>query len=79
MSEQDRNTMVRGMVERLADRLKQDADDVEGWQRLLRAYVVLNERDKAQAAAGEARRAFASDPGKLRQIEDTIKSLGLQS
>jgi len=78
MSEQDRNTMVRGMVERLADRLKQDADDVEGWQRLLRAYVVLNERDKAQAAAGEARRAFASDPGKLRQIEDTIKSLGLQ-
>jgi len=79
MSEQDRNTMIRGMVERLADRLKQDADDVEGWQRLLRAYVVLNERDKAQAAAGEARRAFASDPGKLRQIEDTIKSLGLQS
>lgn len=79
MSEQDRNTMVRSMVERLADRLKQNADDVEGWQRLLRAYVVLNERDKAQAAAGEARRAFTSDPGKLRQIEDTIKSLGLQS
>jgi cytochrome c-type biogenesis protein CcmH len=79
MNEQDRNTMVRSMVERLADRLKQNADDVEGWQRLLRAYVVLNERDKAQAAAGEARRAFASDPGKLRQIEDIIKSLGLQS
>jgi cytochrome c-type biogenesis protein CcmH len=79
MNEQDRNAMVRGMVERLADRLKQNADDVEGWQRLLRAYVVLSERDKAQAAAGEARRTFASDPGKLRQIEDTIKSLGLQS
>lgn len=79
MTEQDRTTMIRGMVERLADRLKQNADDVEGWQRLMRAYVVLNERDKAQAAAGEARRAFASDPGKLRQIEDTIKSLGLQS
>jgi cytochrome c-type biogenesis protein CcmH len=71
--------MIRGMVERLADRLKQNADDVEGWQRLLRAYVVLNERDKARAAVGEARRTFASDPGKLRQIEDTIKSLGLQS
>jgi cytochrome c-type biogenesis protein CcmH len=79
MREQDRTTMVRGMVERLADRLKQNADDVEGWQRLLRAYVVLNERDKAQAAAGEALRAFASDPGKRRQIEDTIKTLGLQS
>ena len=79
MSEQDRNTMVRGMVARLADRLKQNGDDIEGWQRLLRAYVVLNERDKAQAAAGDARKAFASDPDKLRQIEDTIKSLGLAS
>ena len=79
MSEQDRNTMVRGMVGRLADRLKQNGDDIEGWQRLLRAYVVLNERDKAQAAAGDARKAFASDPAKLRQIEDTIKSLGLES
>lgn len=79
MSEQDRNTMVRGMVARLADRLKQNGDDIEGWQRLLRAYVVLNERDKAQAAAGDARKAFASDPDKLRQIEDTIKSLGLES
>jgi cytochrome c-type biogenesis protein CcmH len=79
MSEQDRSTMIRGMVARLADRLKQNGSDIEGWQRLLRAYMVLNERDKANAAAGDARRALASDPAKLRQIEDTIKSLGLQS
>ena len=79
MNEQDRGAMIRGMVARLADRLKQNGDDIAGWQRLLRAYMVLNERDKAQAAAGEARRALASDPDKLRQIEDTIKSLGLES
>ncbi len=79
MSEQDRATMIRGMVDRLAERLKEKGDDIDGWQRLLRAYVVLNERDKAQAAAGDARRALASDPDKLRQIENTIKSLGLQS
>jgi cytochrome c-type biogenesis protein CcmH len=79
MSEQDRGAMIRGMVARLADRLKQNGDDIAGWQRLLRAYMVLNERDKAQAAAGDARRALASDPEKLRQIEDTIKSLGLES
>jgi hypothetical protein len=41
--------------------------------------VVLNEHDKAQAAAGDARRALSSDPDKLRQIEDTIKTLGLKS
>jgi len=79
MNEQDRNAMIRGMVARLADRLKENGNDIEGWQRLLRAYVVLNERDKAQAAAGDARRALASDPDKLRQIEDTIKQLGLES
>ena len=78
MSEQDRTTMIRGMVGRLADKLKQDGGDVDGWQRLLRAYVVLGDRDKATAAAGDAKRALASDPDKLRQIEDLIRQMGLE-
>jgi cytochrome c-type biogenesis protein CcmH len=78
MSEQDRTAMIRGMVDRLAGKLKQDGNDVEGWQRLLRAYLVLGDHDKAVAAAGDARRALASNPDKLRQIEDMIKSLGLE-
>jgi cytochrome c-type biogenesis protein CcmH len=72
------NDMVRSMVTRLADRLKQNGNDIEGWQRLVRAYMVLGERDKAQAAADDAKRALASDADKLRQIDDMIKSLGLQ-
>ena len=72
------NQMIVGMVARLADRLKQNGNDLDGWQRLLRAYMVLGERDKAQAAAAEARRALASDPDKLRQIDDMVKSLGLE-
>ncbi len=79
MSQQDRSAMIRGMVARLASRLRQNSNDIEGWQRLLRAYMVLDERDKAHTAAGDARRAFASDPDKLRRIEGTIKSLGLES
>ena len=78
MSEQDRGDMIRGMVARLADKLKEDGSDLDGWQRLLRAYMVLGERDKAQAAAGDAKKALASDPDKLRQIGDTIKSMGLE-
>lgn len=77
MSEQDRGDMIRGMVARLADRLKEDGSDLEGWQRLLRAYMVLGDRDRATAAAGEAKKALAGDPDKLRQIDDTIKSMGL--
>ncbi len=78
MSEQDRGAMIRGMVAQLAARLKQNGDDVEGWQRLLRAYMVLGERDKAHAAAADARRALAGESDKLRRIEDMIKSLGLE-
>lgn len=78
MSEQDRGDMIRGMVGRLADRLKENGNDLDGWQRLLRAYMVLGERDKAAAAAGDAKKALASDPDKLRQIGDLIKSMGLE-
>jgi cytochrome c-type biogenesis protein CcmH len=70
--------MIRGMVARLADKLKQDGSDVEGWQRLLRAYIVLGERDKAKAAATDARRALTDDSDKLRSLNAVIKSLGLE-
>jgi cytochrome c-type biogenesis protein CcmH len=79
MSEGDRNRMIRGMVAQLAGKLKENGADVAGWQRLLRAYVVLGDRDKAQSAALDAKRALASDPAKLREIEGVIKTLGLES
>jgi cytochrome c-type biogenesis protein CcmH len=77
MSPEQRNEMVRGMVARLAERLKQDGSDVEGWLRLLRAYKVLGDQDKSRAAVADARRALASDPDKLRRVNELIKGLGL--
>lgn len=78
MAPEQRNEMVRGMVARLAERLKQEGSDVDGWSRLLRAYMVLGEPDKARAAAGDARRALAGEPDKVRQIDELIKGLGLE-
>lgn len=78
MSEKDRGEMIRSMVAGLAARLQQNGDDIDGWERLLRAYMVLGERTKAQVAAGDARKGRAGDADKLRKIEDTIKSLGLE-
>ncbi|MET0968214.1 MAG: c-type cytochrome biogenesis protein CcmI, partial [Tardiphaga sp.] len=60
MSAGDRNEMILGMVDRLATRLKQDGNDVEGWLRLVRAYMVLGDRDKAKGALVDARQAVAS-------------------
>jgi cytochrome c-type biogenesis protein CcmH len=75
---EQRNAMIRSMVERLAERLTRDGSDVEGWLRLVRSYMVLGERDKARAAAGNARRALAADPGKLQRLDDLVKGLGLE-
>jgi len=77
MTEAQRNEMIHAMVARLADRLKQDGSDLEGWLRLVRAYMVLGDRDKASAAVADARRALASDPDKVRRIDDLAKGLGL--
>jgi cytochrome c-type biogenesis protein CcmH len=78
MGPEQRLTMIRGMVEKLSDRLHHDGSDLEGWLRLVRSYMVLGERDKARAAAGDARRALVSDPGKLRQIDELVKGLGIE-
>jgi cytochrome c-type biogenesis protein CcmH len=70
--------MIRAMVAKLADRLHAEGGDVEGWLRLVRAYVVLGDRDKAKSAAGDARRALASRPEEIKRIDDLIKGLGLE-
>jgi cytochrome c-type biogenesis protein CcmH len=77
MNEPDRDAMIRGMVERLAARLKQNGEDVEGWLRLVRAYMVLGDRDRAKSALTDARQAVAHDAGRLRQLNEGLKNLGL--
>src|SRR5665213_428586 len=77
MTETDRSAMIHGMVERLACRMKTNGDDVEGWLRLVRAYMVMGERDKAKNALDEARQAVANDAERLRQLNEGLKNLGL--
>ncbi len=55
MSSGDRQQMIRGMVERLAERLKDNPNDLEGWRRLARSYRVLGENDKAKEAEARVR------------------------
>jgi cytochrome c-type biogenesis protein CcmH len=77
MNVADRDTMIRSMVERLATRLKQNGDDVDGWLRLVRAYLVMGDREKAKSALADARQAVAKDAERLRQLNDGLKNLGL--
>jgi cytochrome c-type biogenesis protein CcmH len=57
--------------------LKQNGDDVEGWLRLIRAYMVMGERDKANDALTDARQAVGSNADHLRQLNEGLKNLGL--
>ena len=50
MSIEERETFIRSMVGRLAERLKSEPNDIRGWRRLARAYRVLGETNKAAAA-----------------------------
>ena len=59
---------VNVMVQRLADRLKQNGSDAEGWAQLVRSYRALGQDDKAQAALADARRALAGDPDKTARV-----------
>ena len=59
-------------------RLKSEGTDFDGWLRLVRAYMVLGERDKARAAASDARRAIGEDADKRRRLYEFVKRLGLE-
>ncbi|NVN86991.1 MAG: c-type cytochrome biogenesis protein CcmI [Rhodopseudomonas sp.] len=77
MTATDRDAMIRGMVDRLATRLKQNGDDVEGWLRLVRAYMVLGDADKAKGALAQARQAVGGNADTLRRLNEGLKDLGL--
>ncbi|MBV9863366.1 MAG: c-type cytochrome biogenesis protein CcmI [Alphaproteobacteria bacterium] len=53
-SPQDRQAMIHAMVDRLASQLEQRPDDGDGWVRLGRSYMVLNEPEKARDAYARA-------------------------
>ncbi|MGB9646917.1 MAG: c-type cytochrome biogenesis protein CcmI, partial [Stellaceae bacterium] len=54
MSPEERQAMIRSMVDRLAARLEQNPNDKDGWNRLAHAYDVLGETEKAKAARTRA-------------------------
>jgi cytochrome c-type biogenesis protein CcmH len=65
-SPEERRAMILAMVGNLAARLEQQPDDVEGWARLGRSYMVLKEPQKARDAYGRALK-LKPDDAALRQ------------
>ncbi len=56
MSPAERRKMIESMVVRLAERLKTDKDDLDGWLRLGRSYTMLGKPIEARDALANAAR-----------------------
>lgn len=75
----DRQAMIRGMVESLSSRLKEDPANFEGWTRLIRSYVVLDQRDKAEEALREGLKAFPATGDEGKQLLALGRELGIDA
>jgi cytochrome c-type biogenesis protein CcmH len=54
MPDEQRQAMIRGMVEKLAAKQEADPGNLDGWMRLGKAYAVLHEPDKSAEAYDKA-------------------------
>ena len=79
MSAEDRQDMILGMIAQLDERLRDNPDDLAGWQRLIRSYAVLGRKDEAEDALSRALDAFAGDETKHAEITAVAAALGLSS
>ena len=75
---EQRSNAIRGMVGGLAEKLSKNGHDLQGWLQLIRSYVVLGERQKAEAAAASARAQLAGDAQAPARIDEIVRQLGLK-
>lgn len=76
MSAEDRAAMVQSMVARLAARLEEDSDDLEGWLQLANSYRVLGNLDAARAALASAEPLLPETGPARQRFEDLSDDLG---
>ncbi len=77
MSTGDRQQMIAGMVESLAAKLQENPDNFEGWMRIIRSYVVLDQRPKAEAALQTALKTFPADSENGKQLLALARDLSI--
>ena len=77
MSGEDRDAMIRAMVERLSDRLTSEGGSPDEWIQLISAYGVLGEIDQARSAWAEAQQVFSDQPEALNRVRIAAAQAGV--
>ena len=74
----DQVALINSMIASLASRLEEEPDDKQGWERLIRSYIVLKDGRNALDAIARAKSHFANDTEflqKLTGIENSISEV----
>jgi cytochrome c-type biogenesis protein CcmH len=77
MPGQDRQQMIQRMVDGLAARLAANPADAQGWVRLLRSRMVLEQGQQAARDLTTARGALAGNAAGLAQVNQAAAQLGV--
>lgn len=77
MSPEERQEMIRGMVDRLMSRLAGEGGPPNEWARLIGALGVLGDTERAQAIYDEALRKFAASPEAVAELRAAAQRAGL--
>ena len=77
MTPTQQNEAGRGMVERLAGRLRQNPRDSRGWIMMMRSRMALNEPQLAAEAMRSGLGAFQNDAATQGQIREAARALGV--
>jgi len=73
----DQQQMIKGMVASLDARLTEDPNNLDGWLRLVRSYVVLQDRDRAVGALKRALAAFPASSEQGKQLLALARELDI--
>ena len=77
MSEDDRQAMIRNMVNGLSERLAEEGGPPSDWARLITALGVLGEQDRARAIYANAQEVFAGNAEALNAINTSASAAGI--
>lgn len=77
MTPGEQSAMVQGMVDRLAAKLKANPRDGDGWIRMMRARMVLDDPAAARAALTEGKAAFNGDAAEQGRLDAAAQALGV--
>ncbi|MCP4315200.1 MAG: c-type cytochrome biogenesis protein CcmI [Hyphomicrobiales bacterium] len=77
MSDDERREMIGGIVAGLDERLRENPDDLEGWLRLIRSYMVLGEAEQAGDALNRALENFDAGSAGRQALTQAATQFGL--